>query len=287
MFRLNDELYNNCSVSVENASSELIKKMIYQLSPFIVYENGDSENKIVLQKSDINSTQLFKNVLLINYSNDLYVTMALRQSIREILYRSYLDSFIKMHCSAVEKNDRVFVFMGKNCTGKTSTALGLCKYCDYSLINGDLSLVSGKQLLGWSTSIGTRDCTNRILNIPEDQNSKDNGLNWLWQEDYKKLGYSFASKGIIEKIVFVDYEFNSGGVEFDKISKQEKLKLLNANIHYDEINKNTYWGVKQSISGESINEKNDIMNVDAFRFISNGLSEKNIKILSMHLEDKK
>ena len=34
-----------------------------------------------------------------------------------------------------------------------------------------------------------------------------------------------------------------------------------------------------------IDEKNDIMNVSAFDYVSNGLDEKNIKKLSRHLEE--
>ena len=286
MFRLNKDLYNNCSVNVLNIPPDIEQKIIYQLSPFIIYQDGESENKIILNKADFDSTFLFNNDLIINYSNELYLLMALRQSIREFLYNSYLnDSYIKMHCSAVEKDNKVYVFMGGNCTGKTSTALGLCKYCGYSLINGDLSLIKEKQLIGWSTSIGTREYTTKKLGIPDSPDPKYNNLNWLWQEDYRRLGYIFSSGGIIDKIIFVNYDFNSVYEVFNKIDNDKKLELLNKNIHFDEICKKSYWNVNQDKNMPVIDEKNDIMNVSAFDYVSNGLDEKNIKKLSRHLEE--
>lgn len=288
MFKLNDDFNKNIFIEVLNVPSEIYQKLKYQLSPFIVEGDGFPNYFIYVERSSKNVINLVNNVLYIKYFDEVFLLKTLRKAIRDGLYQNFLDDgYIKMHCSAVQKDGNVFVFIGKENTGKTSTALGLCKYCNYSLINGDLSLIKDKNLLGWSTAIGTRYFTSKLLGVAPIEELDFNNITWLWQKDYIKIGYNFTCQGIISKLIVVNYDFNCDRIKFEDISENEKRNIICSNIHYDEINKDHYWNVNDIDLDEckkKILQKNGIIDVDAFRFVSDGLSEKNIKLLSKKLE---
>ena len=271
-------------VEVINVPSELYDKVKYQLSPYIVEDDGISDYKIIANKDSDNNSKTTDNILTINYSDDKYLLKTLRRSIRDALYIDYLkDGFVKMHASSITDGEDSYIIIGNKRTGKTSTALGFCKYHDFSLIDGDLTLIKNIDILGWSTPIGTREKTTEILNIGSHGLSE---MKWLWPEDYKKLGFSIGLSGRIKKVIINKYDFNKKNIEFRKVSPCEKKQIFLNNIHYDEIDKENYWNVDSTdIEKCKMNIlSSELLNIDMIECTSNGLNKDNIDLLYKELK---
>lgn len=285
MLRLN---YNNQFqkyVEVLNVPNEIYEKVKFQLSPYIIEDNSKADYKIIANSSIENSFKCIGNELQINYSDDKFLIKTLRKSIRDVLYKDFLkDGYTKVHCSSVTNGLDSYIIIGPKRTGKTSTALGLCRYCDFSLIDGDLTLIKDNKIIGWSTPIGTRAKTTEILNIGSHGNQE---MKWLWPEEIKKMGYKIGLNGNISKILVNNYELKKSDIQFRRINDiNEKKKIILDNIHYEEINKENFWNddlidiedCKKSILS------NKLLELEMIECTSNGLSKDNIKKIYRELK---
>ena len=286
MYKINvDHPYNINGVGIINVDPELKKKVDYQLKPMIEEVEGIPTHYVYAIKGDENKYELSHDTLFVTYKDDIYLMMMLRKSVRDILFDPFLErGYTKMHSSSVKKDDDVYIILGNERAGKTSTALGLCKFQGYSFIGGDLSLVKDNDLIGWQTCISARNKTFDILGLKaEDQiYSDDKEYIWLWPKDYEKLGYSLSTGGKIKRCVFHKYDFDGKTTERELTPEQFREKLIQ-NIHYDEINKANYWNT-EPISIEQCRrniENNSLLNdpASAVDVVSTGLSEENIKRL--------
>lgn len=268
------------NVVVYGLCAEDEEKLSNQLSPFIVKSNNNSTHKIIVTEGIQNYFTLYDNVLYVTYINKNYMFKVVRQAIRDIIYYNYLESgYIKIHGASVRKNDDTYVIIGPNGVGKTSLALGLCEYCNYSLIDGDLVLINGLQILGWQTAIGLRKETAKILNFNYNEGSE---LTWYWPINLLDKGYNFSYDGKLKKIIYPKFDFKINTPDFRIIEGKNKRDIIINNIHYSEINKENYWN-KPNIDINSMKEKfiknSDIMDVTMIEYASNGLNSDNIKKL--------
>lgn len=280
-----DHPCNTNGVFVLNVPEDIKKKVDYQLQPMIKETEGVSTHYVYAMKGNENKYELCDNTLFVTYRDDIYLMMMLRKSIRDILFDPFLQSgYTKMHSSSVKKDNDVFIILGNERAGKTSTALGLCKYDGCSFIGGDLSLVKDNDLIGWQTCISARNKTFEILGLKTDSQiySDDKEYIWLWPRDYEKLGYSLATGGKIKKCIFNRYDFGGKNKERMLTPEEFREKLIQ-NIHYEEINKANFWNTepvdveqcRRNIENNSmLNDCNNAVDVT-----STGLSEENIKRL--------
>lgn len=276
---------NNLCVGIVNVPQEILDKVSSQLFPYIIKVENTPNYYIKAERSDFNDHQTFENNLYIKYMEINYLLKTLRKSIRDILYYDVLDKgYNKIHSSAVKCDNNTFMFIGSKMSGKTSTALGLCKFLNYDFIDGDLVLVKNNHLIGWPTSIGTREKTSKIIGINNEKiNFNDEKtMTWLWPNELMKYGISFALEGEVSKIIIPKYDFNSSHNSFKIIKGNEKINTILDNIHYAEINKDDYWNKNKTTIEEivdRIKSKDGIMDIETIEYTSNGLSEHNIKEL--------
>jgi hypothetical protein len=277
--------YNINGVTLINIEEELKKRIDYQLAPLITETDGVETHYVYAIKGNENKYKLSHDTLFVTYKDDIYLTTTLRKAVRDILFDPFLQSgYTKMHSSSVKKDDDVYVILGDKRAGKTSTALGLCKYEGFSFIGGDLCLIKDDELIGWPTSIGVRSKTFEILGLRE--SAKEYYRNkehfWMWPKDYEKLGYSFAAGGQIKRCIFHQYDFDGKNEERICTIDEFRRKMID-NIHYDEINKDNYWNTKPvdiEICRENIGNNSMLTDCsNAINVTSTGLTEENIKRL--------
>lgn len=284
IYRLTDKK-NNISVDIIGLNEEQESRIMQQLAPFIIECNDIPNKTIIIRKSLRNFNFLLDpSTLVVEYNHENYLFKVVRQATRDALFQPYLDDgFIKFHCSSVEKEGNVSIFIGSKKAGKTSTALGLCKFYDYSLMSGDLTLIKNNDVLYWSSAIGTRKVTSEILNIDHSENEV---FSWQYPKYYIDKGFSFAFTGKLRNIVVPRYDFEITKPEFRSFNIKERQQIILDNIHYDEINKNNYWGVREqdeSLIAEEVKKFNELYDAEMFQYTSSGLNKENIKILERRL----
>ena len=271
---------NLTRVEILGLSSSQEQKLSHEMFPFIIESTDPPTHTIMVQKANQDFFMCEGNTLYIEYLHDSYLYKVTRRSIRDILYQNYLENgYMKFHAASVEKDGRVTLLMGPKRSGKTSMALGLCKYCDYSLIDGDLTLIKDNHIMGWATAIGTRNKTSEILGI---EYSKDIPFTWQWPIEMIERGYKMSFQGNLQNIIIPKFNFNEQVSHIRLLNKQEKEKYLLENIHYEEINKENYWNkplLDISIMPQKVLENKKLLNTEMIQYETNGLTEENVKRL--------